>query len=215
MKGNMSQALTKKKPSKRRTQAERSGESQRSLVKAAISVVKEEGVSAATFDNIAKRCNYSRGLVPLRFGSKQGLIEAVIGYLRDRPEASAVKRRINELSGLEALLAFVDIYLQQLSKKDDGQAYFRLLSAAVADISPLQSLFAKEHRFIRARIAQWVVRGQAEKTIRPEVDPSAAALMVGNLLLGVSIQILLDPAMDLGPIRRTCAASLQTAFGTK
>jgi len=59
----------------------------------------------------------------------------VIEYLRDRPEALFVKRRVDELPGFEALLAFVDIYLQQLAAKDEGQAYFRLLSSAVADIS--------------------------------------------------------------------------------
>lgn len=208
----MGHTLTKAKRRERRTQAERRDESQRGLVRAAISVVSEEGVSAATFDNIASRGSYSRGLVSQRFGSKRGLIESVIGYLRDRPEGVAVKRRINELPGLEALLAFVDIYLQQLSAKDEGQAYFRLLSSAVADISPLQSLFAAEHGRIRDRLAAWVSRGQSQKTIRAEVDPNAAALMVGSLLLGVSMQILIDPSMDIEPIRRTCAATLRMAF---
>ncbi len=208
---DMGQELTKSRR-ERRTQAERRDESGRNLVKAAIDVVSEEGVSAATFDNIARRGSYSRGLVSQRFGSKQGLIESVIEYLRDRPGAAAVKRRVNELPAFDALLAFVDIYLQQLAAKDEGQAYFRLLSSAVADISPLQSLFATEHGHIRDRLAEWVLRGQAEKAIRPEVDPNAAALMVGSLLLGVSMQILVDPSMDIEPIRRTCAATLRMAF---
>jgi len=88
----------------------------------------------------ARRGAYSRGLVSQRFGSKQGLIESVIDYLRDQPGAAAVKRRVDEMPGFEALLAFVDIYLHQLTKDGDRQAYFRLLSSAVADISPLQSI---------------------------------------------------------------------------
>ena len=36
----------------------------------------EDGVSAATFEAIARRGGYSRGLVGQRFGSKLGLIEA-------------------------------------------------------------------------------------------------------------------------------------------
>jgi AcrR family transcriptional regulator len=208
----MGRALTKTRRGERRTQAERRDESGRNLVKAAIAVVSKEGVSAATFDNIARRGSYSRGLVSQRFGSKQGLIESVIEYLRERPEALFVKRRVDELPGFEALLAFVDIYLQQLAAKGEGQAYFRLLSSAVADISPLQALFAVEHGRIRDRFAEWVRRGQKEKTIRREVDPNAAALMVGSLLLGVSMQILIDPSMDIEPIRRTCAATLHMAF---
>src|SRR5258707_12807649 len=118
----MGRALTKTRRGERRTQAERRDESGRNLVKAAIAVVSEEGVSAATFDNIARRGAYSRGLVSQRFGSKQGLIESVIDYLRDQPGAAAVKRRVDEMPGFEALLAFVDIYLHQLTKDGDRQA---------------------------------------------------------------------------------------------
>jgi AcrR family transcriptional regulator len=73
-------------------------------MRAAIAVVSEEGVSAATFETIARRGAYSRGLVTQRFGSKRGLIEAVIGYLRARPEAVAIEQRIDELCGLEGVL---------------------------------------------------------------------------------------------------------------
>jgi len=75
-------------------------------------------------------------------------------------------------------------------------------------------LFAAEHSRIRDRFAAWVRRGQKEKAIRREVDPNAAALMVGSLLLGVSMQILVDPSMDIEPIRKTCAATLRMAFAT-
>ena len=64
----------------RRTQAERRDESGRSLVEAAIAVVARQGVNAATFDAIGRQAGYSRGLATQRFGSKQGLIEAVIRH---------------------------------------------------------------------------------------------------------------------------------------
>src|SRR6201996_7868448 len=99
-------------PRPRRTQAERRDESERGLVKAAIGVVSEDGVSAATFEAIARRGGhhrgtggdgvsaatfeaiarrggYSRGLVGQRFGSKLGLIEAVIAYLHDEKQGVA------------------------------------------------------------------------------------------------------------------------------
>src|SRR5271168_2978127 len=91
-------------PQRRRTQAERRDESERGLVKAAIAVVSEGGVSAATFEAIGQRGGYSRGLVGQRFGSKLGLIEAVISYLHDEKEAFATGHRVDSLRGLEALL---------------------------------------------------------------------------------------------------------------
>src|SRR5271169_4343940 len=123
----------------RRTQAERRDESERGLVRAAIGVVSEEGVSAATFEAIARRSGYSRGLVGQRFGSKLGLIEAVIEYLHGGRESFAAAGKLEGLPGLDALLTYADHYLQRLSHMGEVQAYFRLLAWAVADISTFRS----------------------------------------------------------------------------
>src|SRR5262249_38077796 len=125
----------------RRTQAERRDESGRGLVAAAVAVVSDEGVSAATFDNIGRRCGYSRGLVGQRFGSKQGLIEAVIAHLQSNGGEEAA-RKLAEKNGLDALLAYVDFHLVRLASSPEGRAYFRLLAWAVADIAPQKALFA-------------------------------------------------------------------------
>lgn len=203
---------SQKPPQLRRTQAERRDESERGLVRAAIAVVSEEGVSAATFEAIGRRGGYSRGLVGQRFGSKLGLIEAVIAYLHDEKDAFAAPDRAEVVHGLDALLTYVGRYLERLSHLGEVQAYFRLLSWAVADISVLRSLFAAEHDRIRMRIEGWVTQGQAQGQIRSDLDPTAAALMVGSQLLGLSMQVLIDPAMNVDPIRATCVATLRQAF---
>src|ERR1700745_206226 len=113
-------------PQRRRTQADVRDESERGLVKAVIAVVSEEGVSAATFETIGRRGGYSRGLVGQRFGTKLGLIEAVIAYLHDEKDAFAAADCVEGLSGLDALLIYVDLYLQRLSHLGEAQAYFRL-----------------------------------------------------------------------------------------
>src|SRR5260221_13714997 len=69
-----------------RTQAERRDESERGVLQAAIAVVADEGVGAVTFDAVGRKGGFSRGLATQRFGSKQGLIEAVIKHLHDRQE---------------------------------------------------------------------------------------------------------------------------------
>jgi AcrR family transcriptional regulator len=196
----------------RRTQAERRDESERGLVKAAVALVAEEGVSASTFEAIARRSGYSRGLVGQRFGSKLGLIEAVIAYLHDGRESFAEAGKLDGLPGLEALLTYADHYLRRLSHMGEVQAYFRLLAWAVADISTFRSVFAAEHDRIGARFEGWIRQGQTEGQIRPDLDAAAAALMVGSQLLGLSIQVLIDPSMDLGPIRATYLATLRQAF---
>jgi AcrR family transcriptional regulator len=203
---------SRKTSRRRRTQAERRDESERGLVRAAVAVVSEEGVSASTFEAIARRSGYSRGLVGQRFGSKLGLIEAVIAYLHDGRESFAEAGELDGLPGLEALLTYADHYLRRLSHMGEVRAYFRLLAWSVADISAFRSVFAAEHDRIRGRFEGWVRQGQAEGRIRSDLDARAAALMVGSQLLGLSVQVLIDPAMDLDPIRATYLATLRQAF---
>lgn len=196
----------------RRTQAERREDSERGLVKAAISVTAERGVSAATFEAVGERGGYSRSLVTRRFGSKQGLIDAVISYLHDRRAALAAELGIDQMPGLDALLADTDLYLRSLSEKGELKAYFMWLSAAVADVSSLRKAFAAEHERVRMRLRGYVQKGQADGCIRSDLDADAAALMVGSLQLGLSMQLLVDPTMNLDPIRKTSLATLRLSF---
>jgi AcrR family transcriptional regulator len=184
----------------RRTQAERREDSERGLVRAAISITAEQGVSAATFEAIGERGGYSRSLVTRRFGSKQGLIDAVVSYLHERRAELAAEH------------ADTDLYLRSLSEKGELKAYFMMLSAAVADASSLRIAFATAHEQVRTRLRHYVQRGQAEGCIRPDLDADAAALMVGSLQLGLSMQLLVDPTMNLDPIRKTSLATLRLSF---
>ena len=195
-----------------RTQAERREDSERGLVRAAIAVTAERGVSAATFEAIGQQGGYSRSLVSRRFGSKQGLIDAVISYLHDRRTVLAAELGIDQMPGLDALLADTDLYLRSLSEKGELKAYFMMLSAAVADASSLCTAFAASHEQVRTRLRDYVQKGQAEGCIRSDLDADAAALMVGSLQLGLSMQLLVDPTMNLDPIRKTSLATLRLSF---
>ena len=208
----MFQMINRSATGVRRTQAERREDSERGLVRAAISVTAERGVSAATFEAVGQRGGYSRSLVTRRFGSKQGLIDAVISYLHDRRRVLAAEQGIDQMPGLDALLADTDLYLRSLSEKGELKAYFMWLSAAVADASSLRTAFATTHEQVRTRLRDYVQKGQAEGCIRSDLDADAAALMVGSLQLGLSMQLLVDPTMNLDPIRETSLATLRLSF---
>jgi AcrR family transcriptional regulator len=197
----------------RRSQSERRQESESRLLTAA-QVLAEQGVAAATFEAVGRRAGYSRGLATQRFGSKQGLIEALVDHLHQRFEDGLAAARIDDLPGLEALLAVVDLYLTQLELAAEGQAYFVLMAGAVADRASLTVVFAREHQRIETRLQGMIARGQAEGGVRADLDPRAAALTVGSLLLGVSLQSLIDPAMKLGPLKEISLRTLRDSFQT-
>lgn len=205
-------ALPARKTPKRLTQAERRDVSERLLVEATLSVVAHGGVGAATFDAIGRAAGYSRGLATQRFGSKQGLIDAVIAYLHARRAELLDADHVADMPPLEAVLYYADSHLRLLDHQDSGRAYFMLLAGAVADASALQSAFAASHDRVRGWLAERVRAGQSAGSIRAGVDPDGAALMIGSLLLGVSMQWLADPATPLDLIRRTSLAVLRDSL---
>jgi AcrR family transcriptional regulator len=201
----------------RRTQADRREQSGRGLVQAVVEIVSERGVSAATFEAIGARANYSRSLVTQRFGSKRGLIDAVIQQAAEKFDALLLEQRTHdrpgtERTGLDGLLLGLDVYLTELTTSGELRAYFMLLSSAVAELNELRSAFAAQHERVRDHLADFVAKGQADGSIRREIDANAAALMIGSLQLGLSMQILVDPTMDLEPIRRMALSTLRLSF---
>jgi AcrR family transcriptional regulator len=196
----------------RRTQAERRDQSERGLVRAVIEIVGEQGVSAATVDAIARRGGFSRGLVGQRFGSKSSLIEAVIAYIQEERERVLWESGLGSKVGLDALMGYLDIYVEQLARLDESKAYFRLLSWAVADAATALPIFAQEHARVAARLQVLIEQAQVAGEVHHGVDARAAAVQIGSQVLGIAIQLLIDPSMQLEAIRTTLKAAVQGAL---
>ena len=198
----------------RRSQVERRDEAQRRLVDATMEIVAAEGVSAATFEAIGRQAGYSRGLVTQHFGSKQALIDEVVSTLQARQAAGVEHARLDELSGLDALLAYAVEYCRELETSQPLRAYFMLLSGAVADRQEARTVFARSHELVRVILRGMIERGQAEGCIRRDVDADSAALMAGSLLFGLSMQALTDPEMKIGPVSQAIIETLERSLST-
>lgn len=191
----------------RRRQADRRAESENRLLSAAAELLVEKGTSAATFGNIGDRAGLSRGLVTRRFGSKRGMIDVLINRLKDRGAAGLAGRHLEAVSGIDAVLTYVDAFLDTLQADREQRAYFILLAASVSDESEARSLFFETHQETAAYLQSFLRRGIAEGCIRSDLDPVAVSLTVGSLLVGLATQSLLDPQMDL-EFLRTAAKSI-------
>ena len=151
---------------------------------------------------------------------KTSLLRAIAGFLR--PLAGQIDflgrdevldaDHVSDMTPLDAVLYYADSHLRLLDQDVSGRAYFMLMAGAVADASSLQAAFAASHERVRQWLADRVRAGQGAGQIRGGIDPDGAALMVGSLLLGVSIQWLADPATPLGLIRRTSLALLRDSL---
>ena len=197
-------------PARRMTQAERRDRSERELIAAAIKLVAEQGVSAATFDSLGREAGFSRGLVTQRFGSKEGLIRTLIAHLHDWQAEFMEAGDVEGMDGLTALFALIHLHTSHMRESPEGDAYFMLLSAAVADRLETRAAFAESHEVERALIRAIIRRGQASGHIRPDVDADAEALMAGCSLLGIRMQFMIDPAFDSAPVRDALIETLRS-----
>ena len=68
----------------------------------------------------------------------------------------------------------------------------------MAEISDLRRLFAQAHKDVEQRLEALILAGKAQGSVRSEIDADAAALMIGSLLFGLSMQLLLDPKWTCG-----------------
>lgn len=196
----------------RKSQAERRSKSEQALLKAAIDVIAGAGVGAVTFEALGKSGGFSRGLASVRFGSKARLIEAVLHHLHERQEALVQEHGFDALPGLEAVMAYADHCLRDMARRNEARAYFMLLSSAVAEANDTRASFAATHAEVEQRLRRWVARGRDEGTIRAAIDPGAAALMIGCLMFGLSMQLLVDPSVDFEPLREASLAMLKASL---
>ncbi|CAN5293591.1 TetR/AcrR family transcriptional regulator [soil metagenome] len=197
---------------KKRTQAERRGTSDRNLVEGAISVIASRGVTAATFEAIGKEAGYSKGLATQRFGSKEGLINAVIDFLSAEYLADLDHAGVRDKDGYERLILTMNLIVDFIVEKKNRRAYYMLLAAGVADLLPHTASFASSHSRALMGLIALIARGQEDGSIRKELDPVSAAHMVGALALGTAFALLADRNADLSRIRQGILVSLERTF---
>jgi AcrR family transcriptional regulator len=202
-----------RKPSrKRRTQAERSDASEQSLLTAAATVMEAEGFAAATFERIGEVAGYSRGLASQKFGSKDGVVRAVIEFVAARIQQELDASIRTAPNPLEGILRYMEIWLSGVETDPLLRSYFVMLSAAVANRMTIQTAFKSRHDDVKNDLAELVRRGQARGLIDPAIDPEIAALSIGCFQIGTAVQLLLDPEFDIAAVRKSVLTLLSHAL---
>jgi AcrR family transcriptional regulator len=177
-------------------QSDRRNQSTRKLIKAYLELAAEQGVASITFDSIGQRAGYSRGLASQKFGSKHGLLEAVLNQLHEDTAALLSEAHVGELSGLDGLLMYCKIHLSSQKLNSELKAYFILYCSAVADQSEMRDAFISSNKRTRDSLINIIERGKEDGTIRPDTNSKYAAVLIGNTLGSLSINAISDPKFD-------------------
>jgi AcrR family transcriptional regulator len=178
---------------RRRTQPERVAESDRRILAAALRLVGERGYRGTSLAAIGEAAGYSRGLVHERFGSKAGLLWALVKRMlrawNQESEALGATGRV----GIDALCDLLDNHRRAVAESRGIRAFYALMFEALGPIPELRPEFSELHRRFRDDIERILNEGIAAGVVRADIDPGSQAAILLGTQRGIAFQALLDP----------------------
>lgn len=194
----------------RPTQAERKQRSARALLDSAAALIANQGFTRTTLAQIGQKAGYSRGLVNERFGSKRQLVRTLADEFQNYFTVDMLEPALDGLSGVEAVLATIDTYIDAVKRSGDlGRAYYELFGESIALIPEIHDTFVRADRNLRELLRQTL----AEADLSDDVDVAALANVVLAVLRGVAMQWVREPsAIDLDAAKREIRRLIEAAF---
>jgi AcrR family transcriptional regulator len=194
----------------RRTQVERRQESENALLAAAAEVIAERGINGASLSVIGERAGTSRGLPTHHFGSKDALVARVASAAQDRMAgvllASVERSRgaANTLLGLDLIRVSIDAYLELFEHPTaNDRVLIVTWGATFPSESSIEGILDADRRAYEGW-ADLITRGQKDGSIRPDVDPTASAVILHGMLRGVAALLLTEAEYtDMTSVRGT------------
>jgi len=178
---------------KRRTQEERKAESERQIIRAAIRIFARQGYLRTTLNEVGEEAGYTGGLVSHRFGSKAGLLKAVITNIRSRFLQDQIGESLDTDTAEEALSNYIAIYMKEVSVREGHlRALYVIMGEALGGAEDIHNDVAAFNKSARQRIADIVQRGVANGEFSQDIDPDAAGVLIMGMLRGAVMQYLFD-----------------------
>jgi TetR/AcrR family acrAB operon transcriptional repressor len=169
-----------------------SGESRELILTAAAELFAAKGYRQTTFADVAERSGISRGSIPWHFGSKEGLLLAVLERsvdlvhtsLDDAPDHDADTGLDRLTKGLEALFA-----------QPTTKLFVTLLVEALEPDSPIHDRYVAIHDTLRGHCKRWLDRFAPPAGLPTE----ALAVAIVGAGIGIHQQWLVAPdRVDIG-----------------
>jgi AcrR family transcriptional regulator len=196
---------------RRRTQAERTATANRRMIRAAIRLIARQGYTRTTLAQVGKQAGYTGGLVSHHFGSKAGLLRALVERASGRFYRDQLLAATRDKSGLDALCASMDTYLDELVVREEYmRALYVLMGESLGPVGEINEVFADLNRGFRASAVAWIQGGMQAGEIRSDLDPDAEAAVFVGMLRGVATQWMTDPhCFDLDAVRESLKHALR------
>jgi len=172
------------------------------IIDAAIRVINAHGYAAASIQAVSQEANVSKGTVMYHFGSKEGLITAIVhntfqegaAYMKPRIDA-ATSMRDKLTAYITSNIAYIGQHVQQITAVH--QVILNIPTAAYDDTSVYL-------------LAQLFNKGQQSGEFC-DFDTTIMARAVRHVIDGSSFYILENPTMDIEAYGRSIAGLFDRA----
>jgi AcrR family transcriptional regulator len=180
---------------------------------AAIELGSEKGFDRTSVTEICVRAGYSRAMVHERYGSKEGLLRAL---LETSFETWVTPPVLDGQTGLEMALDHLTMVQHAAAEQPRTlRAYLVLCFETTGAIPDLAEWFKAAVIRYRESVVSALRQGQADGSVRKHLDPEAAARHLTAYIFGSGLQWSLDPALaDLQKEFATMRKELNTAWRT-
>ncbi|WP_189063410.1 TetR/AcrR family transcriptional regulator [Deinococcus seoulensis] len=176
------------------------------LEKAAYLAIYERGYAGVTLADIAAHAGVSRGTLVYHFGSRAGLLAAVMRRF-SRTIAVATRRAVRQAGSPDGKLrAYVD---NQFYGLENTRRFYTVsldfLAAATRDpaLMEVQRAFLADSLAVDLELAR----------LSGEAGAQGRARLLRALVEGLSVRFLADPDPDLGAYRADCLSGLRAVLG--
>lgn len=164
------------------------------IIDAAEKVFFSKGMENATMDDIAEQAELSKGTLYIYFPSKEDLYLAITKRGLDILSTMFEKASAKETLGIEKIYAIGQAYRDFAKKHTDyfqAMAYFDLRVKEISEESPNAKASLEQGERVLTTCAEAIQYGMADSTIRSDIDPRKAAIVLWGQTNGI-LQLMLN-----------------------
>jgi AcrR family transcriptional regulator len=179
---------------------EQSARSRKALIEAATALFAERGYGETSVQAIGARAGVSRGSIFWHFGSKEGLLWAVVERAFESWETEVLVPDVGDATGVEAMRRALAAHRRFLTEQAEAlRLFYVLIFEALGPRPDLAQEFARLHVRLREMTVDWIRQAIETGEMRRDLNADAVVIFITGALGGLAYQWLLDPGgFDLG-----------------
>ena len=173
---------------------EQAARSREALIQAAMDLFAERGYRGTSVQAIGDLAGVSRGSIFWHFGSKEGLLWAVVERAFAEWESDVLVPDVGRATGVEAMRRALAAHRRFLTERSEAlRLFYLLMFEALGPHPELAQEFARLHMHLREMTVGWMQQAIDAGELRNDVDATAVVILITGALGGLAYQWLLDP----------------------